>query len=168
MGDHPVIVGYGGLDSSGAVQLGAVLAAAVHQRLAVASAYQYEPMALSARTVPTAWNDVRCDNAGRRVRRAERLVPTGVEVDERVVPAENVPEALADLAREVDACALVVGRDLDGQVTRSTLEHAPCPVAVSPFSVPVAGGERCERSASPMTALRGRASRSRRRCTPPS
>jgi nucleotide-binding universal stress UspA family protein len=139
MGDHPVIAGYCGLDSSGAVQLGALLAAAIHQRLVVASAYHYEPLTLSARAVPTAWNEVRFDTAERRVHRAERLVPTGVDVDERVVPAEDIPEALADLSREVDACALVVGRDLDGHVTRSILEHAPCPVAVSPFSVPLPG-----------------------------
>jgi len=138
---HPVVACYSGPDSSAAVQLGALLAAAVHQPLVVASAYRYEPVGLSARAIPTAWNDARFDAAQARVERAERLVPAGVDVSERVVPAEGVPAALVDLAREVDACALVVGRDLDGHVTRAVLEHAPCPVAVSPFSVPLPGEE---------------------------
>ncbi len=141
MADNPIVACYSGLDSSGAVQLGALLAAAVHQPLVVASAYRYEPVALSARATPTPGNDVRFDAAQARFERAKRLVPDGVEVRERVVPAEGVAAALAGLAREVDACALVVGRDLDGHVTRSVLEHAPCPVAVSPFSVSVPGEE---------------------------
>ena len=136
--DHPIVGCYRGPDSAGAVQLGALLAAAVRQPLVVASAYRYEPMAFSARVASTR-NDVRFDAAQARVELAERLVPDGIEVRERVLPAVGVPEALADLAREVDACALVVGRDLDGDVTRLVLEHAPCPVAVSPLEVPVRG-----------------------------
>jgi nucleotide-binding universal stress UspA family protein len=139
--DHPVVACSSGPDSSGAVELGARLAAALHQSLVVASAYRYEPVAFGPRPVPTRWNEVRFDAAQARVERAERLVPAGVEVHERVVPAEDVAEALAALAREVDACALAVGRDADGHVTRSLLEHAPCPVAVSPFTVPVLGEE---------------------------
>lgn len=141
MADHPVVACYRGPDSSGAVQLGALLAAAVHQPLVVASAYRYEPAALTPRATPARGNDVRFDAAQARIERAERLVPDGIEVRERVVPAEGVREALADLAREVDASVLVVGRDLDGDVTRSMLEHAPCPVAVSPFSVPLPAEE---------------------------
>lgn len=141
MADHPIVACYRGADSAGAVQLGALLAAAVHQPLVVASAYRYEPVALSATAIPGPGNEIRLDAAQARVERAERLVPDGVEVRERVVPAQGVRQALADLAREVDACALVVGRDLDGDVTRSMLERAPCPVAVSPFSVAVPAEE---------------------------
>lgn len=135
--DHPVIACYGGPDSAGAVQLGALLAAAVGQPLMVASAYRYEPLALSARALGTPENERRFDAALARVERAGHLVGAGVECRERVLPAEGVPEALVDLAREIDACALVLGRDLDGSVTRSVLQHAPCPLAISPYSVPV-------------------------------
>ena len=56
-------------------------------------------------------------------------------------PSEGVPDALVTLSREVDACALVVGRDLSGDVTRLMLQHSLCPVAVSPLSSPVPGEE---------------------------
>ena len=137
MGEHPVIACYRGPDSSGAVQLGALLAGTLGRPLVLASAYRYEPVALSAQAVPPPANEIRLDAAQARVERAASLVPAGIEIQEEVVPAEGIPEALAGLAREVDACALVVGRDWDGHVTRSVLQHPPCPVAVSPLSVPV-------------------------------
>lgn len=135
--DHPVVVCAHGADSSGAVQLGALLAQAVHQRLVLTSAYRYDPIALGASPLPPPANTSRFARAVSRIEHAERLVPRGVTVEERPVPAEHVPEALVDLAREVDACALVLGRDLDGHVTRSVIGAAPCPVAVSPYSVPL-------------------------------
>jgi nucleotide-binding universal stress UspA family protein len=57
-----------------------------------------------------------------------------------VVPAEDVPAALTALARDVGACVLVLGRDLEGRVARAVLDRAPCPVAVSPFTVAVGAG----------------------------
>lgn len=139
MVDTPVVAGYSGLDSSDAVQLGALLARTLRQPLVVASAYHYEPAALSARATEMPENKHRLDAAEARVEQARNLVPPGVEIRERVVPADDVAEALVDLAREVDACAIVVGRDLDGDVTRAILAHAPCPVAISPFNAPVPG-----------------------------
>ncbi|HEU4975268.1 MAG TPA: universal stress protein [Baekduia sp.] len=135
--DHPVVVCAHGADSSGAVQLGATLAAAAGQRLVLASAYRYEPVGLGASPLPSPLNEVRFDRAVAQIERAERLIPHGVKVDERPIPAEDVPEALVGLAVEVDACAIVLGRDLSGHVTRAVIERAPCPVAVSPFSVPL-------------------------------
>ena len=135
---------YDGPDSSGAVQLGALLAAAVQQPLILACAYAYDPVALSAQVTSAQGNDARFDAAQHRVERAERLVPDSVKVRSVVVPAEGVPQALADFAREVDACVLVVGRDLGGHVTRLVLQRALCPVAVSPLSVPLPGEGRIE------------------------
>jgi len=135
--EHPVLACYRGPDSSGAVQLGSLLAATLRQPLALASAYRYEPVALSAQATPSPANEIRSDAAQAGVERAASLVPDGIEVHEHVVPSEGISEALTGLAREVDACALVVGRDWDGHVTRALLQHAPCPVAVSPLSVPV-------------------------------
>ena len=135
--DHPVVACYSGPDSASAVQLGAVLPAAVGQPLVVASAYRHEPLALSPSGLEEPEDERRFDAALARVERAGHLVPAAVEFHERVLPAEGVPEALADLARELDACALVLGRDLNGSVTRTVLQHAPCPLAVSPYSVPV-------------------------------
>lgn len=139
MAVHPVVTCFSGPDSAGAVKLGAQFAVALQQPLVVASAYGYEPV--EAGIAAGSSNEARFDAAQARIERAEQLVPEGVEVDERVMPAENVPEALAEMAREVDACALVVGRDLHGHVVRSLLEHAPCPVAVSPFTVAFSGDE---------------------------
>lgn len=54
MGENPVLTCYRGPDSSGAVQLGALLAGGLRQPLVLASAYRYEPVALSARAIPPA------------------------------------------------------------------------------------------------------------------
>jgi nucleotide-binding universal stress UspA family protein len=139
MPEHPVLACYRGPDSVGALQLAAALSATLGQPLVLASAYAYEPVALGVGALPSDANALRFDAAQAAVGRAHRLLGGATEVRERVVPAEGIPEALADLAREIDACVLVVGRDLDGDVTRVLLEHAPCPVAVSPLSVAVVG-----------------------------
>lgn len=136
MPDNPVIACYGGRDSVGAVQLAATFAELLEQPLVLAAAYRYEPVALSARALPNDLNVRRFDAAQAALDRARRLIPSvAVEVCERVVPADGVPAALADLARELSASVIVVGRDFGGSVTREVLEHAPCPVAVSPFDV---------------------------------
>lgn len=139
--EHPVVACYDGPDSAHAVQLGGMLAAAVGQPLVVATAFRYEPSALGAQVAPQSGNERRFDVAEGRVRHAARLVGDGVEVRERVLPAEGIAPALIDLAREADACALVLGRDRHGMTLRSVLEHAPCPVAVSPWDVPLPGDE---------------------------
>ena len=145
MSENPVVVAYRGPDSSGAVQLGSAIAATVRQPLVLVTAYRYEAAALSAAAVPGPGNERRFDAAHSRVERAHRLVPAGIEVREHVVPAEGIPDALAVHAHEVDASVLVVGRDFDGHVTRELLERAPCPLAVSPMSVPLPGEEPLRR-----------------------
>ena len=136
---------YSGPDSGAAVQLAALLAAATGQQLAIASAYRYEPSTPTAGAAESRENERRFAAAQTRVERAARLVGADVDHHEHVLPAEGVPEALVDLARRLDACALVLGRDLDGDVMRSVLQRAPCPLAVSPYSVPIPGEEPLRR-----------------------
>lgn len=139
MADHPVVAGYRGPDSAEAVRLGAQLAAAVGEPLIVASAYRYEPVAITPGVIVTSSNDLRYDVAERRVEQALRLVPAGVDARSDVVPAEDTPKALTDLAHEADACVLAVANDVQADVTRKLLQHAPCPLAVATGdSAPVA------------------------------
>ena len=147
MSENPVVVAYRGPDSSGAVQLGSAIAAAIRQPLVLVTAYHYDAIALGAAATPGADNERRFEAAHARVERAHRLVPAGIEVREHVVPADRIAEALAVHAHEVDASVLVVGRDFDGHVTREVLERAPCPLAVSPLSVPLPGDEPLRRIA---------------------
>lgn len=131
MSEHPVVACHAGPDSAGAVRLGAVLAELLGEPLVLAAAYRYDPAALRARAVERD-NDRRADAARSALRRARALAGADVEVRERVVPAAGVPDALGVLAREVGACALVLGRDARGHVTRALISHAPCPVVVAP------------------------------------
>jgi nucleotide-binding universal stress UspA family protein len=136
---HPVIACYRGPDSVGALQLGAALATATRQPLVLATAYRYDPVALSARPLPADSNERRFEAAEAAVHRAHELVPAALNVREEVVPAEGVADALSTLARDEDACVLVLGRDLDGHVARDVIARARCPVAVSPFNVAIGG-----------------------------
>jgi len=136
-GEHPVIACYRGLDSADAVQLAALLAAALGEPLVLASAYRYEPAGLSARALPAPDNSRRAAAAQAALRRAHAFSGTDIEIRERVLPSAGVVEALVALASEVDACVLVLGRDTEGHVTRSLVPRAPCPVAVAPLSVPL-------------------------------
>jgi nucleotide-binding universal stress UspA family protein len=138
MREHPIVVCYVGLDSVDAVQLGAELAAALRQPLVLASAYRYEPVALSARALPSSDNDRRAHAAERALGRARRFAPAGVDVHESVIPAGDIVEGLSEFAVEIDASIIVLGRDTEGHVTRSLLSRAPCPVAVAPFSMALA------------------------------
>jgi nucleotide-binding universal stress UspA family protein len=147
MTQHPVIACYSGPDSVGALQLGAALATALGQPLVLATAYRYDPVALGARPLPADTNERRFEAARAAVERAHRLVGPDTEVREEVVPAEGIPEAITELARDEAACLLVLGRDLDGRVTHAVLEHAPCPVAVSPFSVAIGPAQPLQRLA---------------------
>jgi nucleotide-binding universal stress UspA family protein len=139
MAGNPVIACYRGPDSAGALQLGAALATALRRPLLLAVAYEYEPVALSAVPVPPADAERRAEAAHDTARRARRLVGDGVVVREAVVAAQDIAVGLADLARNADACALVMGRDEGGHVVADLLPRARCPVLVSPFDVVVPG-----------------------------
>jgi nucleotide-binding universal stress UspA family protein len=134
---HPVIACYRGPDSADAVTLGTLLARALGAPLVLANAYRYEPAALSARPLCGADNQRRAEAAAATLGRARRFAGSDVEVREEVVPAARIVDALHELARQSDACVLVLGRDTRGHVTRSLISHAPCPVAVAPLSVPL-------------------------------
>lgn len=137
MSEHPVVACYRGLDSADAVQLGTTLAVALDEPLVIAAAYRYEPVGLSARAEAASDNDRRADAAQAALRRARAFAGKDVEVREEVVPAAGIANSLTTLARDVDACILVLGRDTHGKVTRSLVPRAPCPVAVAPLSVPM-------------------------------
>lgn len=137
MAEHPVIACYRGPDSAAALQLAAALAAALREPLVLAVAYRYEPVALSAVQVPPAINDRRAIAAEDALRRARRIVGPATDVRDVIVAAADVADGLADEARELDACLLVLGRDVDGHVVRGVLARAACPVVVSPFDVPL-------------------------------
>jgi nucleotide-binding universal stress UspA family protein len=87
--------------------------------------------------MPDGDNNRRAAAAESALRRAYGFVPAELEVSERIVPSSGIAAALVELARDVDACALTVGRDTEAHVTRSLIPRAPCPVAVAPLSVPL-------------------------------
>ena len=136
MSEHPVVACYRDLDSADAVALGALFARALDEPLVLASAYQYEPVGLSAR-LPAPGNGRRAAGAQAALRRARAAAGTDVDVREQIVASTGVAGALAGLARDVDASILVLGRDTQGHVTRSLVPRAPCAVAVAPLSVPL-------------------------------
>ncbi|MEA2128835.1 MAG: hypothetical protein QOJ85_1726 [Solirubrobacteraceae bacterium] len=145
MSDSPIVACYRGLDSAPAVRLGAQLARALHEPLVLAGTYRYDPVSLSARPLPDSENEVRAAAAQSALRRAYAFIPAGIEVRERVVPAAGIAEALVELARDVDACALALGRDTHSHVMRSLVPRAPCPVAVAPLTVLAPQAERLQR-----------------------
>lgn len=137
MSEHPVIAAYRGLDSADGVALGAQLAGILGEPLILAGAYRYDPVGSSAAQTTAIDNDRRADAARAMLQRARQFVPAGIEIREEIVPARGIAHALVDLAIDVDACILAVGRDTTGRVTRSLLSRAPCPIAVAPLSVPL-------------------------------
>lgn len=141
MSEHPVIACYRGLESADGVGIAALLATALDEPLVLVSAFEYEPVALSPAAPTAAGNDRRADRALARLQQARQFVPAGIEAREEVVGATNVTQALAGLARDIDACVLTVGRDADGHVARSLLSRAACPVAVAPLGMPVPRNE---------------------------
>jgi nucleotide-binding universal stress UspA family protein len=142
MSEHPVVAGYRGLDSAGAVQLGSLLAHALGEPLVIAGAFRYEPAHASARALPDPDNARRAEAARAALGRARTFARHDVEIREEVLPATGTAEALAWLARDIDACMLVLGRDTQSRVTRSLVPRAPCPVAVAPVSVPLPAIDR--------------------------
>jgi nucleotide-binding universal stress UspA family protein len=145
MSEYPVVACYRGLDSADTVQLAARLAGTLHEPLVLASAYRYDAVALSARPLPDIDNERRADTAQSALGRAHAFVPTGIDVRDRVVPSAGIAGALVELARDVDACALALGRDTQSHMTRSLVPRAPCPVAVAPLSVAPSQAQRFER-----------------------
>ncbi len=137
MSEHPVVACYRGLDSADAVQLGALLASALGEPLVIAGAYRYEPASLTAVQPEPRDNARRASATGAAVRRARRFAGADVEIRELIVPSTDVAEGLRAVARDVDACLLAVGRDVQGRVTRSLVPQAPCPIAIAPLSVPL-------------------------------
>jgi nucleotide-binding universal stress UspA family protein len=137
MTEHPVVACYRGLDSADAVQLGARLASALQEPLALACTYRYEPAAHSARALPAPDNERRADAARTALQRARLFVPGDVDLREAVIASTDVAGGLVELACDLDASMLVLGRDTEGHVTRSVVPRAPCPVAVAPLSVPL-------------------------------
>ena len=142
--ERPVVACYRGLDSAHAVQFGALLADALGVPLALACAYRYEPVGLSARAQ-------RPDNA-RRARAAQAIVRdargfagTDVELREHTVPADGIVGALVALTRDIDAGILVLGRDTRGHITRSLVPRTSCPVVVVPPTVPLPRSSPLER-----------------------
>jgi hypothetical protein len=119
-------------NSAGAVGLATRLAAALGTSLTLVSAYDFEPVAVAAGRRTTSFNDVRLDAAQAQLGHALELVPDGLSLCAEVVPAEGTAAALVAAAHEADACLLVVGRDVDGHVTKDLLARTPCPLAVAP------------------------------------
>jgi len=136
MSEHPIVACHGGPDSADAVVLGAALAGALGEPLVIAGAYDYEPVARSARATPSPANDRRAAVAQAAVHEARAVLSPDLDVREIVVPAAGIATALVELACEVDASMLIVGRDTTGHVTRVVLSRTPCPVAVAPLRVP--------------------------------
>jgi nucleotide-binding universal stress UspA family protein len=122
-----------------------MLASAIGLSLVLANAYRYEPIALSARALPAPDNDRRATAARQALRRARAFARADVEISEWAVPSARIADALVDMAREVDASVLVVGRDTLGHVTRGLLPRAPCPVAVAPLGEPLPAAAGFER-----------------------
>lgn len=140
MSEHPIVAAYRGLDSADAVQLGGLLAGALGEPLVLGGAYRYEPVGLGASVVPSDDNSRRAAAVQTALHRARLFAGDDVEVREQVVAAVGIGDALVGLAREVDACILVLGRDTRGHVTRNLIPRAPCPIAVAPLSVPLPSG----------------------------
>jgi nucleotide-binding universal stress UspA family protein len=145
MSEHPIVACYRGLDSAPAVRLGAQLAGALHEPLVLAGASRYEPVARSAGPPPDTADELRVAAAQSTLRRAYAFVPAEIEVRERVAPSSGTAAALVELARDVDACALALGRDRQAHVTRWLVPRAPCPVAVAPLTVQPPEAQRLER-----------------------
>jgi len=130
MSPSPVLVAYDGRCPS-TLQVGAALARALGLGVTFVTAYQYDPVAFGARVLPSPATE-------RRFGRAQAIAEgaaAGLDelaVETVVLPATDVRSALADLAVELDATVVVVGPDLHGDVARSLMSGAACPVVVAP------------------------------------
>lgn len=130
MGSSSVLVAYDGHCPS-TLRAGVTLARALHLDITLAVAYRYEPVALSARALPSSGNARRFEEAEALAEKAAGAID-GVTVRTCVLPAQDVCEALRDVATEIDATAIVTGPDLHGHVTRRLSANAHCPVLTAP------------------------------------
>lgn len=137
MSEHPIVACYRGLDSPDAVRFGALVARALDEPFMLVGAYVSEPVGFSASMAPMSASSPRAGLAQATLRRAHAYAGNQIEVREQTVPSVGVAEALIQLARDIDACVLVLGRDTQSYVTRWLLPRAPCAVAVAPLSVPL-------------------------------
>lgn len=129
---HPVIACWRGPESQAAVEYAATMAVALGQPLMLASAYDYEPVSMSSRIVPTEASQASYERAAEGLELARFIAGPGLDISEHTLAADDPALALDSFARSVDASLLVVGRDEYGSVTRSIVQHASCPVAVVP------------------------------------
>lgn len=129
---HPVVACWRGPESAPAVHLALAFAGLLRQQLILATAYDYAPATLSPAPTTEAENEARQREAAAALDAARTLAPDGVEVAVEAVPAIDIPEALRDLAKTVDAAMLVAARDRAGHdLVASTVRHSPCPIAVT-------------------------------------
>jgi nucleotide-binding universal stress UspA family protein len=72
----------------------------------------------------------------------DNRVAVGADVDVRrsVIPTTRIVDGLIDLARDIDASMIVIGRATEEHVTRSLVPRAPCPVVVAAGNLAVAQG----------------------------
>lgn len=108
MSERPVLACYRGLDSADAVQLGAMLARTLGEPLVIANAFRYEPVYSSARALSHADNDRREQAARVALHRARAFAGADVEIREEAVAATGAADALAWLARDLDAQVMVL------------------------------------------------------------
>ncbi len=130
---NPVVVCWRGPESDPAVRLGIVLAQTLSEPLLLATAYDYEPAALTSAITAAEGNEERQEQAEAALRRVEAAVEPRLEARMQALPAIDVPTALGDLARSVDASVIVLGRDHgDHHVAEAVGRDGPCPVAIAP------------------------------------
>lgn len=148
MADTIVIAYDGSQDAQRAIAAAATLradaAVVVHMwRPSVAAATPALP--LGGETLPTPGDDAHLEDAARAIANegVERARAIGLDAEALIVrggSAEDVGHALAELAEERDAKAIVVGRRgvsrleaaVLGSVSNSTVREARCPVLVVP------------------------------------
>lgn len=133
----PVVVCWRGPESAAATEFGVLLASLVGQHLILATAYDYEPSSLTADVTAVQRADELRELAEAALREAQRAADPAVETRLQVLAAMDVPTALIDLARDVDAAVLVFARDRDRHhVVPSVGKHLSCPLAVLPLGSP--------------------------------
>lgn len=139
-----IVVGYDGSDhGDDALALGRLLARIADADLVVACAYPHDPLGESAAGLEVA-QELRGD-AERTLEKARTWLDgngggMNGRPDLRAVAGPSPSEVLHDLAEQTGAEAIVVGathhgralRLLTGSTPQAVLDHAPCPVAVSP------------------------------------
>lgn len=130
---NPVVVCWRGPESDPAVRLGIVLAQTLHQPLILATAYDYEPAALTSAITVSDDNAERQEQAEAALQRVRQVVEPRLEARLEALPAIDIATALTDLARTADAAVIVLGKDhADHHVAVAVGRDGPCPVAIAP------------------------------------